>query len=256
MRLDVLKFSGDGLDKWILSITEYFSLLSTPVDQRLRIVGFNLEGVVTEWFQWISRNGWITSWERFVESVKSCFIPSKYEDPQGALSKLLQLGLKLNLQHEFLVSRPTMLGDAFSLASPLDASEDTLLSLRSKDPNFKIQEKGVKYVRALNVAPFKVVFAGPVDEGPLKGEKGVKYVRALNVAPFKVVFAGPVDEVCSVIEYAFGIDESNVEGLQERGMLRPGQRKSEEGKERSVMSKVTEGEKGKRLLVAIAEGGS
>ncbi|GJV07239.1 hypothetical protein Tco_1344895 [Tanacetum coccineum] len=47
---------------------------------------------------------------------------------------------------------------------PLDASEDTLLSLRSKDPNFKIQEKPVEYVRALNVAPFEVVFAGPVDE--------------------------------------------------------------------------------------------
>ncbi|GKE42068.1 class II heat shock protein, partial [Tanacetum coccineum] len=151
---------------------------------------------------------------------------SKYKDPKGALSKLLQLGtledyqqefeklmnrvtdipdsllisfnisgLKLNLQHELLVSRPTTLGDAFSLAriteahleviakkeqniiekadttlslsikevSPvvkglLDASEDTLLSLRSKDLNFKIQEKAVEYVRALNVAPLKVVF--------------------------------------------------------------------------------------------------
>ncbi|GJX65248.1 hypothetical protein Tco_0299591, partial [Tanacetum coccineum] len=127
-------------------------------------------------------------------------------DPQGALSKLLQLGtvedyqrefeklmnkvtdipdsllisfyisgLKLNLQHELLVSRPTTLGDAFSLAritkahfeaiaekeqnikeksdvtlslpieevspvvkGPLDASEDTLLSLQNEDPNFKI----------------------------------------------------------------------------------------------------------------------
>ncbi|GKB50476.1 hypothetical protein Tco_0901229 [Tanacetum coccineum] len=152
--------------------------------------------------------------------------------PKGALSKLLQLGtvedyqrefeklmnmvtdildsllisfyisgLKLNLQYELLVSRPTTLGDAFSLAritearfeaiaekeqnikekadttlsfpseeaSPvvkglLDASEDTFLSLRSEDPNFKIQKKAVEYVRALNAAPLEVVFAGPVDE--------------------------------------------------------------------------------------------
>nr|GEX83797.1 hypothetical protein [Tanacetum cinerariifolium] len=47
---------------------------------------------------------------------------------------------------------------------PLDASEDTLLSLQSKDPNFKIQEKAVEYVRALNVVPLEVVFARPIDE--------------------------------------------------------------------------------------------
>ncbi|GJZ08037.1 class II heat shock protein [Tanacetum coccineum] len=224
------------------------------VIKRLRIIGFNLVGVAAEWFQWMSQNGLITTWDRFVESVKIRFGPSKYEDQQGALSKLLQLGTmedyqrefeklmnrvtdipnslliyfyilgpKLNLQHELLVSRPTMSGDAFSLAriiessfeavaekeqnikekanttlslpikevshvvkGRLDASEDTLLSLRSEDPNFKIQEKAVEYV------------------------------RALNDAPLKVVFAGPVDEVSSVIEDVFDIDESNVECMQVR----------------------------------------
>ncbi|GJW56811.1 retrovirus-related pol polyprotein from transposon TNT 1-94 [Tanacetum coccineum] len=121
MRLDVPKFSSVGPDSWIFAITEYFSLLNTPVDQRLRI-------------------------DRFVESVKSRFGPSKYKDPQWALSKLLQLGtvedyqrefeklmnrvtnipksllisfyifgLKLHLQRELLVSKPTTLGDAFAL---------------------------------------------------------------------------------------------------------------------------------------------
>nr|GEV72106.1 retrotransposon-related protein [Tanacetum cinerariifolium] len=92
-------------------------------------------------------NGLITTWARFEESMRNCFGPSKYEDPNGALSKLLQLGtfkdyqqefeklmdwatdipdslhiffyifrLKLHLQREFLVSRPTTLGDVFSLA--------------------------------------------------------------------------------------------------------------------------------------------
>ncbi|GKC17937.1 hypothetical protein Tco_1014719 [Tanacetum coccineum] len=68
----------------------------------------------------------------------------------------------------------------------MHASEDTLLSLRSKDPNFKIQEKAIEYV------------------------------RALNAAPLKVVFAGPVDKVSSVIEDDFDIDVSNVEGMQVR----------------------------------------
>nr|GEU84127.1 multidrug resistance-associated protein 5 [Tanacetum cinerariifolium] len=44
MRLDVPNFLGNDPDSWIFSITEYFSLLATLADQRLRIVGFNLEG--------------------------------------------------------------------------------------------------------------------------------------------------------------------------------------------------------------------
>ncbi|GKF92439.1 hypothetical protein Tco_0279158, partial [Tanacetum coccineum] len=69
MRLDVPKFTGDDPERWIFAITEYFTLLNTPADQRLRIVGFNPEGAAAEWFRWMSRNGLITDWERFVESV-------------------------------------------------------------------------------------------------------------------------------------------------------------------------------------------
>ncbi|GKB12689.1 hypothetical protein Tco_0846612 [Tanacetum coccineum] len=53
MRLDVPKFSGTDRDRWVFSINEYFTLLSTSMDQRLGVVGFNLEGVAAEWF-WLS----------------------------------------------------------------------------------------------------------------------------------------------------------------------------------------------------------
>ncbi|GJX45785.1 ty3-gypsy retrotransposon protein [Tanacetum coccineum] len=53
MRLDVPKFTGDDPERWIFAITEYFTLLNTPADQRLRIVGFNLEGAAAEWFRWV-----------------------------------------------------------------------------------------------------------------------------------------------------------------------------------------------------------
>ncbi|GJS40578.1 ty3-gypsy retrotransposon protein [Tanacetum coccineum] len=155
MRLDVPKFSGSDPDRWIFSITEYFTLLNTPVDQRLRVVGFNLEGDAAEWFRWMIRNKLITSWEGFLESVQNRFGPCKYEDPQGALSKLLQTGtvaqyqsefeklmnhvtnisegllilfyvsgLKPSLQRELLVSKPTSLGDAFALAQVTEARLD------------------------------------------------------------------------------------------------------------------------------------
>ncbi|GKF92590.1 retrotransposon-related protein, partial [Tanacetum coccineum] len=102
---------------------------------------------------------------RFEESVKNRFGPSKYEDSKGALSKLLQLGtvedyqrefkklmnkvtdipesllisfyisgLKLNLQHELLVSRPTMLGDAFSLTRITEARFE---AIAEKEQNIK-----------------------------------------------------------------------------------------------------------------------
>ncbi|GJZ56787.1 retrotransposon-related protein [Tanacetum coccineum] len=155
MRLDVPKFSGVDPERWIFAINEYFSLLNTSIDQRLRNVRFNLEGAVAEWFQWMTRNGLITTWAKFEESVKNHFRPSKYEDPNEALSKLLQLGtvedyqqefeklmnrvmdipdsllisfyisgLKLHLQRELLVSKPTTLGDAFSLARTIEARFD------------------------------------------------------------------------------------------------------------------------------------
>ncbi|GKA74826.1 harbinger transposase-derived nuclease domain-containing protein [Tanacetum coccineum] len=94
---------------------------NTPIttSQWLKIVGFNLEGAAAEWFQWMTMNGLITTWARFEESVRNCFGPSEYEDPNGALSKLLQLRTR-----EFLVSRPTTLGDAFSLSLITEARLD------------------------------------------------------------------------------------------------------------------------------------
>nr|GFB92694.1 hypothetical protein [Tanacetum cinerariifolium] len=71
---------------------------------------------------------------RVEESLKNHFEPSKYEDPRGALLKLLQLGLKLNLQHELLVLRPTTLGDAFSLAR---ITENRFEAIEKKEQNIK-----------------------------------------------------------------------------------------------------------------------
>ncbi|GJZ22109.1 ty3-gypsy retrotransposon protein [Tanacetum coccineum] len=166
---------------------EYFSLLNTPADQRFRIVGFNLECAVVEWFQWMTRNGLITTWSRFEKSVKNRFGPSKYEDPRGVLSKLLQLGtiedyqrefeklvnrvtdipdsllisfyisgLKLNLQHELLVSRPTTLGDVFFLARITEARFEAIA-----DNEHNIKEK------AYTTLTLPSEEASPVVKGPL-----------------------------------------------------------------------------------------
>ncbi|GJS03334.1 probable E3 ubiquitin-protein ligase BAH1-like protein [Tanacetum coccineum] len=114
----VTRYPGVYPESWIFAITEYFSLLNTPVDQWLKIVGFNLEGATAEWFQWMTRNGLITTWARFEESVRNCFGPSEYEDPNGALSKLLQLGTVKDYQREFekLMNRATDIPDSLLIS--------------------------------------------------------------------------------------------------------------------------------------------
>ncbi|GKA10605.1 ty3-gypsy retrotransposon protein [Tanacetum coccineum] len=152
MRLDVPKFNGTDLDSWIFLIIEYFALLNTLVYQRLKVVGFNLVGEAAKWFRWKTQNKLITDWDGFVESMRNCFGPSKFEDPQGMLSKLLQTGtvaqyqgefeklmncvtdisetllilfyisgLKPNLQRELLVVKPATLREVFALARVTEA---------------------------------------------------------------------------------------------------------------------------------------
>nr|GEV13010.1 cytochrome P450 [Tanacetum cinerariifolium] len=103
----------------------------------------------------MTRNGLINTWAMFEESVRNYFGPSTYEYLNRELSKLLQLGavknyqrefekvmnramdipdsllisyyisgLKLHLQQELLLSKPTTLGDVFSLARIIEARFD------------------------------------------------------------------------------------------------------------------------------------
>ncbi|GKA30288.1 ty3-gypsy retrotransposon protein [Tanacetum coccineum] len=116
MQLDVPKFSGVNterwifainsgvnIERWIFAINEYFSSLNTRADQCLLIVGFNLEGADVEWVRWMTRNSLITTWARVADILESLLI-SFYIS-----------GLKINLQLELLVAKPTTLGGAFSL---------------------------------------------------------------------------------------------------------------------------------------------
>nr|GEU71247.1 retrotransposon-related protein [Tanacetum cinerariifolium] len=155
-------FPSGAKKKWGLSPKAKVRVLHTAqLDVTwLKIVGFNLEGTAAKWFQWMARNGLIPTWAKFEESMRNCFGPSEYKDPNGALSKLLQLGmvkdyqreleklmnqatdisdsllisfyifgLKLHLQREFLVPRPSTLGDAFSLALIIEARLDDQAAL-------------------------------------------------------------------------------------------------------------------------------
>ncbi|GKA63515.1 hypothetical protein Tco_0763121 [Tanacetum coccineum] len=67
--LQATRVLEDDLDRWILATTKYFSLLNTPADQRLRIVGFNLEGVAAEY-----EDPKFKIQEKAVEYVRSLYV--------------------------------------------------------------------------------------------------------------------------------------------------------------------------------------
>nr|GEU69977.1 hypothetical protein [Tanacetum cinerariifolium] len=84
----------------------------------LATFGSDREGAAADWFQWMTRNGLITTWARFEESVRNYFGPSEYEDLNGALSKLLQLGMVKDYQREVekLMNQATDIPDSLLIS--------------------------------------------------------------------------------------------------------------------------------------------
>nr|GEV41683.1 blue copper protein [Tanacetum cinerariifolium] len=130
MRLDVPKSSGNDPDNWIFSINTYFSLLATPADQRLRIVGFNLEDDAKEWFCWMTRNWLITTWEGFWRVCRIVLDHASMKILKGRYPNCYKQDQLLSIKRELMVANPTSLGDAFSLARVTKARlEDQRVSL-------------------------------------------------------------------------------------------------------------------------------
>ena len=65
------------------------------------MASFYLDGAALSWYQWIFRNGFITSWSGFLQALESRFVPSYYDDPKGALFKLTQRGMVNEYLTEF-----------------------------------------------------------------------------------------------------------------------------------------------------------
>ena len=74
-----------------------------------------MEGCALQWFQWASYNSQFRTWSEFVRVVERCFGLSKFDDPQGALAKLVQRTTVEAYQSEFemLQNRTTCLSSSF-----------------------------------------------------------------------------------------------------------------------------------------------
>lgn len=92
---------------WIFKISQVFEYQGTLEEERITVMSFYLDDPALSWYQWMFRNGFITSWSRFLQALDSSFSPSFYDDPKGALFKLYQHRLVNDYLAEFecLVNR-------------------------------------------------------------------------------------------------------------------------------------------------------
>nr|GMD63279.1 Transposon Ty3-G Gag-Pol polyprotein [Ipomoea batatas] len=157
MKLELPKFDGSNPSGWLFRATEYFEFHDTPDAQRVRISSFTMKGKASEWYQWMKRNELLTTWENFQRQVELRFGPSRFEDYQGKLSKLLQrttvteyqsefeylmnkvtgisesilismfiAGLKSHIRRELQRARPTSLMETFALAREYEVHHEEL----------------------------------------------------------------------------------------------------------------------------------
>ena len=92
VKLDIPRFDGRDLLGWIFKISQLFEYQNTPEEERITVASFYLDGAALSWYQWMFRNGFITSWSGFLQALESRFAPTFYDDPKGALFKLTQRG--------------------------------------------------------------------------------------------------------------------------------------------------------------------
>ena len=86
---------------WILKLSQFFYYQGTPDEEHIIVALFYMDGPALSWFQWMSYNGFITSWPDLLQALESCFAPTFYDDPKGALFKLSQCGSVIDYLKKF-----------------------------------------------------------------------------------------------------------------------------------------------------------
>ena len=86
---------------WIFKISQFFYYQGTPDEECITVASFYLDGPTLSWFQWMYRNNFITSWPTLLQAIETRFTPSFYDDPRGALFKLVQRGTFIDYLTEF-----------------------------------------------------------------------------------------------------------------------------------------------------------
>lgn len=86
MKLDVPHFDGQDPVGWIFKISQFFDYQGLLDHERITVASFYMDGPALSWYQWMTRNRFISSWSALLQALESRFAPTFYEDPQGPSS--------------------------------------------------------------------------------------------------------------------------------------------------------------------------
>ncbi|KAL6506420.1 hypothetical protein OROGR_024601 [Orobanche gracilis] len=156
------QFDGSNPLDWVFNAERFFTVQNVPVDQRLHYCSFYMQGTALSWYKWMQWNNLFSSWQMFLRDLSVRFGPSSYMNHQAALFKLRQVGmvtsyqdqferlnncvtglsetailncfisgLKVEIQRELAIQKPTSINDAIDLAKLV---EDKLHDSRARTP--------------------------------------------------------------------------------------------------------------------------
>jgi len=87
--------------RWIFKISQFFDYHNTSDEERITVASFYMDSPTLSWFQWMFKNGLITSWLSLLQALETRFASTFYDDPKGTLFKLTQKGTVNDYLHEF-----------------------------------------------------------------------------------------------------------------------------------------------------------
>ncbi|GJU82175.1 kinase-like domain-containing protein [Tanacetum coccineum] len=120
---------GDPLG-WIFQVEQFFDIHQTPVEHRIQLASFYLDGLALSWFQWLCRNAPVNDWDSFVKALNDRFGPPENEDFQVTfLLSCFISGFQPEIQTEVASFAPSTISRALALAK---VQENKLSQLRSQ----------------------------------------------------------------------------------------------------------------------------
>ncbi|XP_071709300.1 uncharacterized protein [Rutidosis leptorrhynchoides] len=101
LTMDFPRFGGSDPAEWLYKVKKFFQFHNISEDKKLMLVSMHLDGLASNWFQWLEVTNQLHSWMDFVIALKVQFGPSSYEDPIELLTRLSQKGTVTEYQMEF-----------------------------------------------------------------------------------------------------------------------------------------------------------
>lgn len=86
---------------YLKSRSFFLYIYGVPIDQRIKIASFHMEGLVYTWYIWVIKNALVQTWAEFLNAWLLRFGTSLYDDPKAALKELKQTGTVVEYQTWF-----------------------------------------------------------------------------------------------------------------------------------------------------------